>query len=248
MNFSQSIKKIPFIAKKITQLKGIGYKDLFLNINNHDPIVIDIGANRGQTIDLFLEIYNKADIYAFEPTPSLYNDLQNRYKSLKNVFLSNYALGDNERITDFNISSYSPTNSILEPNISVYKNNDHKLASGDMLSDVFINTSKSVSVEVITFDKFYKENINGKVIDIFKTDTQGFDYEVLLGSKTSLPYIKSVLCECQFREFYKGSKPFYKTIEFLYDNGFYISNFLKNNYKERIFECDMLFINSRYDK
>ncbi|OFX50783.1 MAG: hypothetical protein A2X13_11605 [Bacteroidetes bacterium GWC2_33_15] len=247
MNYYDLIKKIPFFEKKIKQLKGKNIVDIITDlVNNNEPLIIDIGSNRGQTIDIFSKIYKDAPIYAFEPTPDLYKLLLYKYQLFENIKIFNLALGDKNAIMDFNISSYSPTNSILEPNISTYKNYDYKLPSGKMLSDTFINSSQKIIVDVTTFDNFYQKNIPGKIIDIFKTDTQGFDFEVLAGSINSLPYIKSIICECQFQQFYMGSKPFYNIIEFLYSNGFYISNLLKNNYKERIFECDMVFINKNF--
>ena len=38
-------------------------------IKNDKPIIFDIGANQGQSIDRFLKIYKNSLIHSFEPLP-----------------------------------------------------------------------------------------------------------------------------------------------------------------------------------
>ena len=53
MNYYDLIKKIPFFEKKIKQLKGKNIVDIITDlVNNNEPLIIDIGSNRGQTIDI----------------------------------------------------------------------------------------------------------------------------------------------------------------------------------------------------
>jgi hypothetical protein len=45
------------------------------------PLVVDIGANRGQSIDAIRLTYPDAEIHAFEPNPVLFERLRRRYAS-----------------------------------------------------------------------------------------------------------------------------------------------------------------------
>ena len=83
------LKKIPFI-KRFIRKHNPDLKYLIEKIGMHlndQSIVIDVGANMGQTIDLFLSINSGINIYAFEPTKELINLLSNRYKGINNVHI-----------------------------------------------------------------------------------------------------------------------------------------------------------------
>src|SRR5438067_95329 len=62
------------------------YKKIF---GNNINLVIDVGSNKGQTIDFFLRINPDCNIYGFEPNPDLYNYLVNKYRGKQNVHLLN---------------------------------------------------------------------------------------------------------------------------------------------------------------
>ena len=53
------------------------YKQSLINTNIN---ILDIGANKGQSIDFFLEIYPNAIINSFEPNKKLFNYLQKKNK------------------------------------------------------------------------------------------------------------------------------------------------------------------------
>ena len=239
------LKILPFVKRKLNKQKGITINQiLFDEINCENPIIIDVGANTGQTIENYLQLLSNPKIYSFEPTSYLFKQLKNKYNVNSLVNLFNLALSDSSGVSKFFESDFSPTNSLLEPNIELYEKFTEGI-SFDLL-ETLNKTLRETKVKTIRFDEWYKNNLFGKKISIFKTDTQGFDFEVLLGSSESLINIKFIIVETQFQEFYKGSKPFYKTYEFLYGNGFYLYNLSKKNHTKQIFECDALFINSNF--
>ena len=54
------------------------YKEKFgENLN----CVIDVGANVGQSIDIFLKLNSEVEIFAFEPNPKLFQKLKKKYAS-----------------------------------------------------------------------------------------------------------------------------------------------------------------------
>lgn len=57
---------------------------------------IDIGANRGQSIDAIRLYHPTAQIYSFEPNAVLYNKLRTLFTADKNIRLYNYGLGESD--------------------------------------------------------------------------------------------------------------------------------------------------------
>jgi FkbM family methyltransferase len=58
-----------------------------------DPMIVDVGANRGFSIAGFLTLKPRARIVAFEPLPKLAARLQERYHASSNVTVHPYGLG-----------------------------------------------------------------------------------------------------------------------------------------------------------
>ncbi len=128
MNALKILKKIPFIKNKISILKTKSENILLEFFDKESAInYLDIGANRGQSIDFITNIFINATIYSFEPTPELFIALQQKYSSYKNVHVFDLALADKEGKIDFYKSNFSPTNSCLERNKSLKKDFNKKL-------------------------------------------------------------------------------------------------------------------------
>ena len=51
------------------------------HLNQNRINIIDVGANKGQSIDFFLKINKNATINSFEPNKKLFHLLQNKYKT-----------------------------------------------------------------------------------------------------------------------------------------------------------------------
>ena len=59
-------------------------------LKNNNNIIFDIGANKGQSLQLFNNTY----FYSFEPSHSAFKVLKSKYGNLKNIKLFNIALGE----------------------------------------------------------------------------------------------------------------------------------------------------------
>ena len=73
------------------EFNKVSKKKFYQKLLPKNPIIIDVGANKGQTIDFFLKIFSKPKIYAFEPSDT-YKFIKNKYKSHKNIETYNPAL------------------------------------------------------------------------------------------------------------------------------------------------------------
>ena len=50
------------------------------NLKNKHINIIDVGANKGQSIDFFKKVNQKINFNVFEPNKKLFTFLQNKYK------------------------------------------------------------------------------------------------------------------------------------------------------------------------
>lgn len=203
---------------------------------------IDVGANMGQTINLVRKDFKNSKIYSFEPTPELVKQLEDKYKKDTEVTISEKALADFDGEAKFYISTYSPTNSMLIPDIELYTE-----IHSERVAD--FKNLKEIIVPVTTLNNWYKVNNFTERIDVLKIDTQGTELQVLKGAEDLLKdKIKIIILEIQFVNFYKGSPPYYKIFEFLYNHEFNLLDFFNNmrlNNLE-IIESDLIFLKRDY--
>jgi FkbM family methyltransferase len=66
---------------------------------SYDPeVVVDVGAHIGGATLLFRKLYPRARIFAFEPAPASFGDLERNTKQIDNVFRLNYGLSDHTAV------------------------------------------------------------------------------------------------------------------------------------------------------
>jgi FkbM family methyltransferase len=162
--------------------------------------IFDIGANIGQSAHAFRSQFPEAAIYSFEPFRSSYAALQQNTRALS-VSCHQLALGAEARQTRVRLVSRSAAfteNSLLH------------LPTEETPEEM------TESIDVVTVDAFCRANSILK-IDILKTDTEGYELEVLKGSRTLLQAgrITNVLCEATLNEHDPNHINFFKLVEFL---------------------------------
>ncbi len=245
MNTRSLLRKIPYIDKEIRRLKP-KIEDILLEFFDTDSkiIYLDVGANTGQTIDFINKLFNNVTIYSFEPTPELFEDLQQKYINHSNIHLSKYALADEDGRLDFYQSGFSPTNSCLEPNTILFKKLNHRITET-------LEKSTRIKVQGRKLDTWYEQSLNNENIDIVKLDTQGSEYNIINGGlKTLRTKVNLLYFEVHYLDLYKHSIPFYKIFELLYENGFYyychIASHRRNKYQ--VLESDVFFMNDAFIK
>ncbi len=163
-----------------------------------DCLMIDVGANVGQTAVQMAASFPHARILSFEPVQRTFDILQENIKMYPNVEAVRSGLGAvNAHDTIFH-QKHSTTNSLLR-------------RQGDF------GTSEEISVR--TFDDFCRER-DFRHIFLFKSDTEGYDIDVLKGASEALAAgrIDYVLIETRFlREMELPQTGFMEAATFLYD-------------------------------
>ncbi|GAB4271008.1 MAG TPA: hypothetical protein DIU37_04245 [Opitutae bacterium] len=170
-----------------------------------NPIIIDAGANVGQTVEEFKNIYPSAIIHSFEPGPESFKNLQANTARWDDVFPNQAGLGDKAETKKFFQHEYSEMSSFLEGN--------ENFGSGKAIN--------SIEAPIITLDDYTEEHgIN--FIDLIKTDTQGYDLQVLKGAKRLFQEkrVRLVFTEVIFVNMYEGHSSFEELYAYLTKHGF----------------------------
>ncbi len=145
------------------------------------PIIIDVGANKGQSIDFFLSIYPSATIHAFEPNKTLFQILNIKYKQNQNINIYNEGVSAKDGDLRFNVNVLDETSTFEEINKeSVYLKKKAKILGKN--PDNLI--TETYSIPVTTLSSFFSKN-NIKIVDIIKIDVEGHELSVIKGLFTS---------------------------------------------------------------
>ena len=201
--------------------------------------VIDIGAHKGETIDLFLKNFKISKIYSFEPNKNLFNDLIKKKYNSEIIILSNLGVGkisEKKELNIFKDTSSSTLNSINEN--SEYFKRKNKIMSFFLQNENFFKDKQTVNI--CNLSEFIKEKKIEK-IDILKIDTEGYEFNIIDGiSETDFRNIKFIYFEHhydlminkgykfsdinellkknKFQKKYKLRMKYRKSFEYIYEN------------------------------
>ena len=64
------------------------------NLKKESISILDVGANKGQSIDFFLKVNPNTEFDAFEPNKKLFVYLQNKYKAFDKIRLHNFGVSN----------------------------------------------------------------------------------------------------------------------------------------------------------
>lgn len=245
--FKNIIYKLGYDIKKIDkEFINVSLENLLIEKINKNPIIFDVGGNKGQSIEIFQRIFKKPHIHSFEPITSEFHFMYQKFKNNKNIILNNYALGEIEGEKNFNISAQTGASSFNKIN-----NNSRWV---QVRSKEYNTTIKEfvipAKVKISTLDKYYS---NSKIdhIDLLKIDTQGYEDKVLQGSLNTLKKnkIKAVITEIIFDNVYDKYFSFSDIEKFLLPHNFrMVGIYLSSNslFGNLTFFADVFYLNKNY--
>jgi FkbM family methyltransferase len=121
----------------------------------HFRSIIDVGANVGQSVERYLVEFPGSVVHCFEPVPSTFDQLFEKFVGNPRVHLHKLALGS------------KPGAAMMRP---------------DGGSSTFrVSSDGYVPVEIGTLDEFCASQ-GIQHVNFLKVDTEGFDLEVLMGA------------------------------------------------------------------
>ena len=215
-------------------------KFLKKNKYNDFKILIDIGAHKGESIKLFSKNFIIKKIISFEASPINFEFLKKKIDENKQeynnieIVLENIALGAENKIIEFNQFNESSSSTIKDINKeSKYYKRKFRLIN-------FLNNKKTfqkIKIKVLKLKDYIEKN-NIKKIDFIKIDTEGYEFEILLGLENKIKLvdiimfehhydnmikkgytfenINKLLIKNNFNKIYKSRMPFRKTFEYIY--------------------------------
>jgi FkbM family methyltransferase len=173
------------------------------------PVIFDVGANIGQTTFKYKKLFQKAEIYGFEPFPEVFETYAEIFKRDRHIHPEPIALSKENGGADFFSNSLHYTNSLLPNNTEYTKGNER------------YDPIATLKVKTETLDSYCLRNKIER-IHILKMDVQGGEMLVLEGAKKMLENekIDLIFTEVEFIEMYKN-QPLMPDIEkFLKQYGF----------------------------
>jgi FkbM family methyltransferase len=187
--------------------------------------IFDVGANVGQSARAFVNEFNRSVVYSFEPFPAAYAQLEELAKC-SNGRIKAHRLACGSSIGQMDVD--------VDPGSTSAMN---QLRSGNP-------NKEKIRVQISTIDAICKQHEIER-IDILKTDTEGFDAEVLAGAHRMLSEgrVRCIMCEVGF----VGDKQhtdFTTVFLFLHQLGFEIAGIYEASYFSnlRIDFANALFI------
>jgi FkbM family methyltransferase len=161
-------------------------------------LVIDIGANRGETVAAYRHRFPRATIYAFEPFPEHAAFLKDRFRDDPHIAIIEAAVGQRSGKALLNVSAGKSTHSLL-----------NRPASGLRYLPERAVVKGQIEVPVVSLDEFCRER-DVASIDALKVDVEGAEIQVLKGSHQLLneQRVGLILSEVMFVEHY-ADQPLY---------------------------------------
>jgi FkbM family methyltransferase len=191
MKFRNELKKFAFqrlmqrLGLRIDSAKGAGFSYDARNYpgvaGGGRMVIFDVGANIGQSAIWYAKSFPNAEIFSFEPFRAVYEELVRNVRSHDRIQCQPMALLDR--------NGYMIVSSV----------SDAKCQTGRVVAPVAGENSERISIR--TTDSF-AEDRKLDHIHILKTDTEGFDLEVLAGAEQMLKQrkISYVLAEATMLE------------------------------------------------
>ena len=192
--------------------------------------LIDVGAHKGEFLSYATKISSIKKFYAFEPQKPIFKILKKNFSSNRKVKLINLGISEKPSNKIFYINKLSSSSTM-----SKFDDSSKYLKIKNILTGSKKNYIDKYSIKTSSINQFFK-NIKFKNC-LLKIDVEGFEYNVLKGSKNKMKDIKYILIENQFGNLYKN-KSFEEIKKYLYKNNF---NVLKKFTSPTLHYQDIIF-------
>lgn len=163
------------------------------------PVVVDVGAFIGEFALAVSKTLPGAKVHSFEPHPGTFQRLVSETRHLPGIVPVNCGLGSRRGPQNFFAHAGPATSSLLP----IAESAADQMPAGDL------QCTGTFPVPIDTLDNYAAEHGLTEIF-LLKTDTQGYELEVLRGASRLFAErrIRLVYCEVFFREFYRGQADF----------------------------------------
>jgi len=175
--------------------------------------VLDVGAHRGEYGTLLRRIGYQGRIVSFEPNPAEHEIVARVASSDSRWEARQVALGSDTRSRLLNVAASTDLASFLQPS-----------ERGEQYFAEAISKRENVMVEVSTLADVLSELELTEPV-FLKTDTQGFDLEVLRGASDRLGDLAGVQAELALVPAYDQAPRYLEVLDYMEKYGFEVTGF-----------------------
>jgi FkbM family methyltransferase len=161
-----------------------------------DPVLLDVGANRGDYTQWLHETFPNAIIFGFEPNPNTFEIYQERFCEMDNIRPVNLALGDKSETWE--IYTY-------EGDLS----SGHASLNKEVLSLTGLKLI-SLPCQMDTLDSLVREIPELGCASFIKLDVEGYELKALTGAKNILKSRSLKAIQFEFNSMNIHTKTFLK--------------------------------------
>lgn len=149
-------------------------------------LCIDIGANKGSYSEALLKA-TEAYVIAFEPLPKAFSTLRKLANTYSARFTAeNFGVGKENTTLDLFYGEADSELASFSPDVS-------------QIAYVGASNTNKMSVPVIKLDSYLSQiEKSFNSIDLLKIDTEGFEYEVLLGAQKTISTLKPKFIQIEY--------------------------------------------------
>jgi FkbM family methyltransferase len=212
----QKMNSLTRIIRKIVRARGFDmihyapWDNLFATFAI--DLILDVGANAGQTYDSFRWAGFKGPICSFEPNPEMFHRLEQKPGFLWQRFQC--ALSSQSGRLKFNITN---------------DDNACSLQARLQSSPGNIQMVKEIIVPAWRLDEWWpKQGFSAKNV-FLKIDAEGHDLEVIKGASGVLDRIPLIMAEVAPQPRYQGEPPLPEVVNFMDQLGFCVCRVEKNS-------------------
>jgi FkbM family methyltransferase len=178
---------------------------LLQKILPENPIILEAGAQFGEDTTWMSQLWPRGTIYAFEPSPLSFLELEKVAYQANNIVAIPLALSDKKGSFSFYLAGGA--SSLLKPQDSFNTDYFH--------SDL----NNPIIVDSITLNEWAHQN-NVKNIDFMWLDMEGNELNALKGSLDLLPQVKLIYTEVNLQRFWHNCVMYEELTAWLEEQGF----------------------------
>lgn len=201
------------------------------------PLIFDVGANRGQSIVRYRELFKNCRIHSFEPIPHIFDILRQSWKNIEDIQLHSFALASKNEFRPFHVMRVPEMSSFLAPEPWLQKLSPNQKYDFEL-----------INVECRTLDEVCHD-FGIRNIDVLKIDVQGAELDVLKGGKYLLETnaIGIIYLEVTLADSYVNQMKLRDLLDFLEPKGYKLWDILPFVYTdaERAWTANTIFVNSK---
>ncbi|MBN6101593.1 FkbM family methyltransferase [Xanthomonas sp. CFBP 8703] len=204
-------------------------------LGTQTPVVLDVGAHRGESIRFFKAIYPQCHLYSFEPDPHNFAELEKVSTQFGTVAVQ-VALGEKKEQCRYYRQGISHLGGLLPIDPQ----------SRDSLGYARNAANEAIEVRKTSLDLACAE-LGIDHVHILKIDVQGYESQVLQGCTRMLRHTDCAVIEIGLYDFYGKTSSFVEVVNLMHAAGFSLWDIAKLSKNPKSLRTDWIEVVYRRD-